>query len=240
MDKSIGNAFTYMFKDADWKYKLFILAALAFPGAFMSYQSDSMKASMATMQGAPDRYLSYFLFLLLMLVFVVICTFIFEGYCCKCTNKIIYSDNEVSPGDLLPAWENEFWQYSKIGIAFSIGVGLLGLAVLLGSILIVPILFYMVGYVALKTLFCVDFKIMTFFAWKKAWKLMSSNPSQYFSVIFLSLAVYLVFGIVAFFCSKSYILSFVTAFAQAYVFLVLAYLRGTLFPVPPEVFFEAE
>lgn len=240
MKKSISDAFTYMFKDSDWKYKLFILSALAFPGAFLGYQSESLKTTIEAMTATSDNFLSIALFYVLILIFIIACTFIFEGYCCKCTQKIIYANAQTSKNDLLPKWEDEFWEYSKIGVSFSIGVGFLGLAVSLGAILIVPLLFYIVGYVALKTIFCVDFKMGSFFAWKKALKLMRSDFSHYFAVILCSLGIYIVFGFIAYFCTKSLALVFLGAFAQAYVYLVLAYLRGTLFTTVPEVFFETD
>jgi hypothetical protein len=240
MEKSISKAFTFMFKDSDWKYKLFVLAALAFPGMFLGYQSETLKTTIKGMAATSDNLFSIAVFYLLILIFIIACTFIFEGYCCKCTQKIIYANGQTSENDVLPKWEDEFWEYSKIGVSFSIGVGFLGLAVALGSILIIPLLFYIVGYVALKTLFCVDFKMGSFFAWKKALRLMNSNFSHYFSVILCSLGIYIAFGLVAYLCSTSLVLVFLGAFAQAYVYLVLAYLRGTLFTAPPEVFFEAD
>jgi len=237
MEKSKLKAFTFMFKDSDCKYKLFILSSLAFPTAFLSYQGENLKQ---IMKGGLESALLPVEFILVLLILTVACTFLFEGYCCKCTQLVIYANQKDPEKDLLPKWENEFWEYSKIGVAFSIGVSLIGLAVALGSILIVPLLFYAVAYVALKTLFCVNFKMSEFFAWKKALKLMRNNFGHYISVILYSIGVYIVFGIIAYLCSLSYFLVFVGAFVQAYFYLVLAYLRGTLFTTNPEVFFAIE
>ena len=240
MEKSIKDAFTFMFKDSDWKYKLFVLSALAFPTAFLSFQGENLKSQMTALTKNVENFIPILWVLILILIFVVACTFLFEGYCCKCTHNVIYKNKQSPKSDLLPKWENEFWEYSKIGVNFSIGVSFLGLAVVLGSLLIVPILFYIVGYIALKTLFCVDFKMSAFFAWGKAIKLMKSNPSHYLVVMLCSFALYAVFGLVAYVCSKSLPLVFVASFVQAYIYLVIAYLRGSLFPVTPVEFFETE
>jgi len=233
MEKSKAKAFTFMFEDSDWKYKLFILTSLAFPTSFLAYQSDNLKQIFKV--GIENAFLPVG-FLLLLLILTVASTFLFEGYCCKCTQKVIYSNER----NLLPQWENEFWEYSKIGVGFSIGVSLIGFVVLLGTVLIIPVLFYIVGYIALKTLYCVDFKMSAFFAWKKALQLIKHNFGNYISVIFYSVGVYLVFGLASYLCSKSFALVFVGAFIQAYLYLVLAYLRGTLFPTNPQAFFTAE
>lgn len=225
MEKSIKNAFTFMFEDKDWKYKLFVLSALAFPSFYLNYQGENLKQSLAVNAG---NIFSLLWFILLMLIFIIYCTFLFEGYCCKCTQNIIFSNENTTQNDLLPEWENNFWGFSKIGILFSVGVGLLGLVVALASILIIPIFLYLFAYVALKTLFCIDFKIGAFFAWGKAKELIGLNSNKYWSVILSSFGVYFAFGIIAFICSKSLVLVFLGAFAQAYVFLVMAYLRGTL------------
>lgn len=230
MEKKISKAFTFMFKDSDWIYKLFILSALAFPSFYLAFEGENLKQYLTKSIEDPYQLAGFFI---LLLVLTTICTFFFEGYCCKCTNIIMNAGKSSNEKDLLPKWEEDFLGYFRIGFNFSVGVSFIGLAVAIGSILIVPLLFFGVAYIALKTLFCVDFKIKSFFAWRTASDLMRKNLGHYLLVVFCSLLIYVAFGAISYLCSKKFDLVFVGAFVQAYIYLALAYLRGTLLNLRP-------
>lgn len=225
MNKSIKHAFKFMFQDKDWKYKIFLLSALAFPSLYLNYQAEQLKQFLTPNSG---NIFSILWFVLLMFILILYSTFLFEGYCCKCTQNIIFAKEDTGSNNILPTWESNFWGFSKIGIAFSIGAFLLGIVFLLTSILIIPIFIYIFGYIALKTLFCVDFKINAFFKWGKAKELIKINPSNYWRVILSIFGVYIIFGAIAHLSESSLIFVFLGSFAQAYFFLVIAYLCGTL------------
>ncbi|MEI8129510.1 MAG: hypothetical protein WCG95_07845, partial [bacterium] len=85
MEKSIKNAFTYMFKDSDWKYKLFVMLMFMSP----PYILQGILPQLSTMIKTPAN--SSIGFIIALTVVLIVVTIIFSltlsGYYIKCANN---------------------------------------------------------------------------------------------------------------------------------------------------------
>lgn len=75
----ISNAFKYIFKDNNWKYKFAILALLEFPYWYFAYTIQFQKDSLGML-----NKLALLIFSLITMPFAI-------GYIAKCTHNIIVS-----------------------------------------------------------------------------------------------------------------------------------------------------
>lgn len=249
MEKSISNAFTYMFKGSDWKHKLLVLTLMSVPTGVMIYINESFKNL-----GTDNVLLRAILRIILVIVLLLI-SFIIEGYCCSCTQKIMNITEETAGDDLLPKWKNNFRGFLKIGFMLNVALFLLMIIplfvilfavknIVLAGLLAIPfaiaIPIFCFFYVAMRTVFCVDFKISSFYSLKKARKLISANVPYYWGVIGIMLVLYIIYGILLNIFRSSILIIVVGPILQVYIYLVFAYLRGSLFTAPPEVLFNPE
>ena len=218
MEKSIKNAFTFMFKDPDWIYKLSILALLSVPSSYISYLNHTNSANSANfLNGA---------FLLLCIVSMVT-SLIVSGYFSKCTQNIIFATHEEA--NLLPAWEDNFGGFVTIGLKKMLGGLLIGLVILPASLLVIPILIFAFISIALERIFCQEFKISSYFAWRKAFNLIKEDGGRYFLILLTYIPLVLILAVIMLIFMKiPAILMVVLPIITAYYMLVSAYLVGSL------------
>lgn len=262
MNGIIANAFTFMFKDSDWKYKLMLLLFITIPSSLMAYLSENFK-NVKTDDPQLLIYVAIFF-----IVVTSITTLLFEGYCDKCSQIVMNAKNKTTNKNLLPHWENNFWGFVKIGFVFNVA---LSVFIIFGGIIIayffvknvtsmsdisstsavlelfkplyipfgIAFVIFFFFYVALKAVFCVDFKTSSLFALRRANKLIWNNIGYYFVVVVIMMLLQIAFAAFMYHMKSSPSVIFVGSALQAYIYLVMAYLRGALFMAPPEVFFNS-
>lgn len=251
MKTSIKKSFTYMFQDTDWKFKLFLLLLLNIPSFIATYCSENFKN--LRVDNEPIFVGLIFAFSILMFI----ANFIIEGFYNTTTHNVMKIPADAAAIPLMPKWEGSFWHNFKVGFKFFIATGLFALviaAVLFISFILylvkIPLLslifagvalalciFYALTYTALKSVFSTDYRIKSFFCFKKAFKLIKNNIKLYLVVIVLTLALSMALvGTTALFITSPLIIV-VGAALQAYIALVFASFRGSLFPAPASEFF---
>jgi len=252
MEKTIFKAFTFMFKEQDWKSKFFILALLSFPNYLAVYLAGKFSGLRI------DNVPILLCFAIILSVIVVVTLLFIEGYCNKCSQKVINMAENTE--GLLPQWKNNFWCFFKIGFSFYVAI-FIALAAVMGVVffaatassvakLIWPVIIlcvltlliiflYAFCYVALRANFCTNFKVSSMFAFKKAKKIIFYDFFHYLSVAIIILSLSIALGdFLQATEACPYIFLLLSPIINAYIFLVFAYLRGTLFPVPAQEFFE--
>ena len=257
MEKSILNAFIYMFKDNDWVYKLFILLCLVTPVAIIAFFQVVMLSNGKISEG------SNILFLVALTLISIFFSLISSGYYAKCANNIIYSSENSSNNDLLPKWEDDFGQFFKLGFRFFLATLLLGVSIL-GSLFILGVvadllkglslLIYIVGGIAavifilvysyfstaLASIFYSNYDITSFFKFKEARKLVSYDSSKYLQIMGIMFLISLLMSIISSLFAKNLLLVLIMPIAQVYTMLVSAYLAALIFPAEPEVFLSTD
>lgn len=212
MEKQISKAFTFMFQDEDWKYKIILLVLLTFPSSYISYLNSSNQ-----LKTAP----------IFLVIVSIITSLIISGYFAKCTQNIIFA----TPDDvnLLPKWEDNFLSFISIGFKKFLGSLLIGIVMLPASLLIIPLLIFAYITIALERVFCEEFKISSYFAWKRAFDLIAQDGGRYFKILlaFIPLALLLVV-VMLLFIKLPIILMIVIPAITAYYMLVSAYLIGAI------------
>lgn len=258
MEKTFENSFTYMFKDSNWKYKLLLLSLFSIPASIITYlgkDSAPLKVSDITTQP-----ILVILVVAVALFIALFSAFIFEGYCDKCAQSAINKTETTTTDDLLPTWKGEVWNFTKIGFSYSVAICLVlaailgilfiaiecyikkqfaqGLIVTLVSIIAIPA--FCLIHFALKSVFCNDFRIGSFFAFKKAYKLIVNDLEQYFKVMLIVIGLSILWSTIITTLKGTPLIVIANSIAQTYIYLVFAYLRGMLFPAPAEIFFAAD
>lgn len=213
MEKSISNAFTYMFKDEDWKYKLGILAMLSFPAMYQSYLAD--------IKGVKEP-------LLILSILAAITSIIISGFYAKCTQNVIFSESETP--NLLPKWEDSFFHYFVIGLKKIVATIIIYIIMIPASILVIPAVIFAILYPALERVFCTEFKVTSYFSWKRATSLRKQNPSLYIKILLLPFLIILFFVVIMFVITEISPLLFaiISPLIICYFFLVYAYLVGMI------------
>lgn len=232
MEKSISNAFTFMFKDSDWLYKLGILIMLyAIPGVcFVLSMPDinTLKTSLEGITGLAALQPLLSLFIPSLVLSIILYPFIF-GYFAKCTHNVI--KNNWGDPLALPNWEDDFFSYFLIGIKRCIAMIIIGVVLSFsGFLLFIPALIFGLITVALDKVFCTNFDISAYFKWGKAFKIVSSDTKLYFNVLIVLFLVGLLMGFVQYIPSvlklPNLLVVFLSAISSVYFYLVFAYLTG--------------
>lgn len=208
MEKKISNAFTYMFKDTEWKYKLIVLTLLSVPSVYNSYLKDIKHVK------EPQ---------ILLLLLVIITSILISGYMSKCIQNIIYSNAEAPS---LPAWEDDFWGYLIIGLKKILAGILILIALIPGTLLIIPLLIFIFLSIALERIFCEKFDITAYYAWKKAFNLIKLNPGKYIQIILMYIPLIIALAIIALIFFSTPLILVVLPIVTTYYMLVSAYLKG--------------
>ncbi len=259
MEKSISNAFTYMFKDSDWKYKLFVMLMFMSP----PYILQGILPQLSTMIKTPAN--SSIGFIIALAVVLIVVTIIFfltlSGYSIKCANNIIYSNEDSSYDSLLPKWEDDFGQFLKLGLKYVaailllmfafLGVGLLG-GIIAGIFKMLPIISVLMAIaaviaglgltylaLALHSIFYSNYGITSYFQFDKAIKLISYNPKRYLQIFAIYFGTAIISSLINQSIMKSYLIV-IMPIIQVYMMLVWTYLIAIIFPAEPEVFFATD
>lgn len=221
MDKSILSAFTFMFKDKDWLYKLFILLMLYLPSAYYSHLASGVKPEM--MKQGQINYADLALCVILTIFTCAIST----GYLAKCTHLIIKNDGEKA--FKMPDWEDDFWSYLFIG--FKKGFAIFATSLLLSPTIVlfaIPVLIFSFIFLALDNVFCIDFKFNSYLDWKQAFSIITSNNKLYYNILFLSFVFSFIPGLFSLLKLPTILFSALFAGCMSYCALVYAYFVGIL------------
>lgn len=218
MDKSIPNAFIFMFKDSEWLYKVFILLMLYLPSAYYSNM-----LSEKNLIGLNPNNIDYQGVLFCVLLIALTMT-ISTGYLAKCTHNIIKYNGEKS---FMPNWEDDFWNYLLIGLKKAIAVTFTSLLLLPTIFLfaIPPFIFSFI-FLALDNVFCIDFKLSAYFDWKKAFSIIVDNKQLYFIILFLAAILSIIPSLCYLLKLPTILFSLLFAACMTYTTLVYAYLIG--------------
>jgi hypothetical protein len=225
MEKIIGSAYSYMFKDSDWKYKLLVFLLLAVPSGIAMYiQMNPAKLTAFTTSLGLD---TQNLFLLLtMLIVVVIAGGTFTGYSLSIARNVALSNH--SQADVLPKWEENFWGFFVFAFLSGVAIFIAELVLIIPFLLIIPALVFYFILPALMYIFCTEKKVTSFLAWKTAFKIVGENVGRYFAILLLILVnsiLSAVLCIVLSFAIKDFSL-ILLPFVLAYTNLVNFYLFG--------------
>lgn len=218
MEKKISNAFTYMFKDSEWKYKMLILVLLTVPSVYQSYLKDIKHIK------EPQ---------ILLLIAVIFTSILISGYVAKCIQNIIFSNAENNIQ--LPAWEDNFWGYFVIGIKKILASLLIVIALIPASILIVPLIIFIFISIVLERIFCEEFNMTSYFQWGKAFDLIKQNPRKYIQILLTYIPLVIILGIITLLFFKTPFILVVLPVVTSYYALVSAYLKGIIGSEPVEV-----
>lgn len=232
MEKKISNAFTYMFKDEDWKYKISIFTGLSFIPCLL-LQIINLISKHPIIPN--PLFLGVFAIFSIIILFSSI--FLLIGYTSKCIQNIVFSDGAETA--LLPKWEDNFNNYYSIGAKKISGVILIGLALIPSVLLLgIPFLIFYILLLALDQTFCTKFKVSSYFAWKEAMNLIKANVGQYIIIILLyfifTVIFNAVFNILFFICGSVPSFGVVSiciileSIIMAYIALMEAFLIGII------------
>lgn len=219
MQKSISNAFTFMFKEEGWKFKLGVLVGLLVPYMYVSV-------------GFQAKDITENIVIFCTLLIIGLSTFLAcSGYVAKLIQNLIF--NKSTPS-FLPEWEDNFLQYPKIATAKAFGTFLIGLVLVPSIILLaIPILIYAYINLAVENIFCTEFNFKAYFSWKKAIELIKENPAEYFKLFITFLAIAILNNLILVLIQHltldpSYVTLgvLVSSVTTAYSMLVIGYLVG--------------
>ena len=230
MEKSVSNAFIYMFKGSDRVYKLAIFTLLfAMPAIYVAFCVPDM-ANIKTMSQVQAIQMLTQLMIPTLILSIISFPLAF-GYLSKCTHNVIINNEHTNVN--LPSWEDDFLNYYTIGVKRCLGMLLICLVLLPASILLgIPILIYGFIIFALDNIFCTDFKINSYFKWGRAFKIVSSDYSLYVKVLtiafVLGLLMFVVSSIFSVLKLSGPLSAFIHAACSAYSALVMAYLTGLI------------
>lgn len=229
MEKSFGNAFTYMFKDKDFKKKIGILSIFLFIiFAFFGY---AIYLSILIAHNPKDVALKIKEPIInLLSPIITIIMFFVSGYIFKCTHNVIKSNAEEET-ILLPNWQDDFFSYfmiaaKKCGSILGIYTLLIPTILLLG----IPFIIFFILILALERIFCEEFKFDSFFKWKEAFQLIKNNIGLYISII-LTLLLFGLINFVLIFTMFKFkvhfvLIAIIMTLFNSYIVLVGAYLEG--------------
>ena len=249
MEKRMSEAFSFMFKDNDWKFKMFILYLLSLVSYILAYYSNELTE---TIKATKNYSLAVPFVGVLILSFVLSLPIL--GYSFKSINNLIYSQPQSENFNMLPRWENDFFSYIMVGLRYigaslliGLCVGLLFIAVsaiasvsklflsILMIVLIILALIYAYYFPALEVIFAMSYDFLALFKVKKAAELVKYGTSKYIRVLLLISLVSIIFSIISALCAKSILLIILVPIINVYTFFVYVYLKSYIaYEVPAE------
>lgn len=226
MEKSISDAFLYMFKDKDWPKKAGILA-FSFFFIFAIFCKEISIFPMLIKHNKEANLMAQTLRIVSPVV-ALINVFI-SGYLSKCTQNVIKNNGQEDI--LLPNWQDDFFNYFIIGakrITSKIGIYILLLPTIF--LLGIPIIIFEFLCIPLGKIFCSEFKFDSYFKWKEAYKLIKNNVGLYIWILLIMLIInilsILLFVVLFYFKIPSGINAIILAIITTYSCFVFAYLVG--------------
>ena len=220
MENKISSAFTYMFKDSDWRYKMLILGLFQAPMAvyYAMYINLSKASNMI-----PAWLMNPSIGVLVLIISIIFMLFS-SGYWLRCIQSIM-NLNPIQGQDLLPSWEDNFGSYTKISLKFVSAYIVAGLILWIPFLLVIPQWIFGIIFPALVVLFCREQNLMAFLRWGKAFKLIGNNRGLYFgcllAMILSSILFALVYIPITFYVSMHPTSPLATNYSTIYVFAIL-------------------
>lgn len=226
MEKSIKNAFTFMFKDPSWKSKLLILALFSFNSGLNVILSNNKDILKTLLKSADPTQMT--LFFIINIVSLIASIFA-SGYFCRIIINIS-NLNLAENQELLPTWKNNFVEYFRIGILYTLGKLIAGIAVLPTILIIFPVLIFALLMPALTRNFCSEQSITAFFAWRKGYELVKKDTNFYLKIILTIFIIFIVNLLLNLFLNSIFIPIAITLIiiVEAYWQMVIAYLCGLI------------
>lgn len=236
----MSNAFKYIFKDNNWKYKFTILALLEFPYWYFVYSIQLQKDSL----GMPNK-IALLILGLITIPFAI-------GYVAKSTRNIMSSLDE---SNILADWEDNFLNYFLIGVKMLLAVLVsyiiflipifiaafimtfyasknIPLIISLALLSISPLLIFNIIFLALYKNFCSEFNLKAFFDWKDAKRIIWANPKRYLMAFAIPAAFSTLMGIamgpVLMLTQSTLVLSIFSTIYLTYSMLLSVYLIGNI------------
>lgn len=241
MNKSIKNAFTYMFKDEKWFFKVSLIAIIfILIWAVFCFILSQFLMLIKTVgpNGQPQFNQPEFIFLNNVLqifgAFVMIIIFYVIGYWAKCTYNIIHNNGADTIS--LPSFKDGFLNTYIIGAKLTLSAAAL-MYLFYPAILLFVVPFFVIIFLfgiilvnALKRVFCEEFKFEAFFAWKEGFALIKNNVSLYVSIVLTQIALSIInIGMLILFYHLKFppnIIALLVGLYTTYVYFVNAYLVG--------------
>lgn len=225
MEKSVKNAFIYIFQDKDWIKKTSILAVFFFFLYAFLFKEISLLPLL--LQHNKEANLTQQALRIVSPILTLI-SFFATGYISKCTQNVI---NNTQENILLPDWEDDFFNYfviaaKRIGSRLGVYILLLPTILLLG----IPFIIFWFLSLPLGKIFCSEFKFESYFKWKEAYELIKNNIGLYISILLILINLNLLITLltVILLCLKvsNNLCSIILAMVSTYTTLVAAYLIG--------------
>lgn len=240
MQKTVGNAFNYMFKDKDWctKFAGVVLLLIIMYGPFLflvqqfiyfCINNSSLNHSIKPPMPALSDILSFCIPLLIIILFISIIYYFVEGYFARCTQNIIKNDTEQPA--FLPEFKNNFFNSYLTGAKKYAAVRAIFTLIQPANIcLFIPSLLLSLMKPALNRLYCNEFEFEAYFKWKEAYELISKNAGLYIAIVIIEIlfTVSMFVFLIMFFIFKIHValISLFMAIYSAYIFFVEAYLEA--------------
>lgn len=239
MQKTIGNAFNYMFKDKDWFIKfagvVLLLMIMYSPFLFLVQQfinfcinNSSLSHNIKPPTPALSDILSFCIPLLIILFISIIYYFV-EGYFARCTQNII--KNYTEQPAILPEFKNNFFNSYLTGAKKYAAIRAIFTLIQPANIcLFIPSLLLSLMKPALTRLYCNEFEFETYFKWKEAYELISKNVGLYIAIVIIEilfmLSLFAFLSTLFIFKIHVALISLLVAIYSAYIFFVDAYLEA--------------
>lgn len=261
MEKKISNAFTYLFKDPEWKFKSFIIYMISIvPLGLMYFTQTYMKTHMTAKTTQELSSISVVIGVLMFTqILSLVLSILMSGYENKSLHNLIYQEESSENPIFLASWEENIGELLRIGLFyfFAILLFLLSMFLLMGIGLlfskIIPIvsaIFIIISAIimlifsfyvpALQAIFATKYELNSFFRFKKAQKVVGYGTGNYLKILFIMFLASIVTSIVVTLLKSSIFLFIIAPFLTTYTFFVYIYLKGILIPYNPDEFFYKE
>lgn len=230
MNKTVANAFVYMFKSENWYKKIGVFAAFAF---FMKVINCSMISNFILLVHNPKdltvQQNMHAIQLLMPIVTIII--FLLGGYIAKCVQSVI--SNNGSDNVVLPDWKNNILNNFIIGAkrggsVLAVYCLLLPTLFLLG----IPILLFWLLLLPLGKIFCTNFEFESYFKWKDAFALITNNIGLYVVItlleIILNILYVVILGLLFYFKIHTTIIALISTIIFTYLSFVFGYFMGII------------
>lgn len=261
MEKKISSAFTYIFKDSEWKFKSFIIYMITLLPFGLTYLMQVHLLDQIKVKSAADLGSLTSLISILILVYVVsfILNILMYGYENKSIHNIILLNKFPDNPNFMPRWEENFFDFFRVGFLYMVILFLLSLLLMafLGSgvfliksnpavsILLMIVSLILLGIYgfylpALQALFALKYDLRSFFQLGEARKIVSSNTGNYLAILFMMFLISVVSSIVISMLKSSILLVIIAPFIATYTFFVYIYLKGIIISDVSEIAMQTE
>lgn len=235
MEKSLGKAFSYMFKEQGWASKLgyiFILCTIlwllfcCFISNIIFLVVNHINPKFFTL----SNNISLFSPIILFFLFGLTILYFMTGYFAKCTQNVINYKEGIP---VLPERRNNLLNCyilgaKKMGAIRAIQILIQPINILLG----IPSLILMVLEPALNRIFCTEFNFNSYIQWRKAAEIIAKNSWLFVSILLLEFlfgTLIIILIIVLFILKINFaIIALILASYTTYIAFVQAYMEALI------------